>query len=280
MIFIKTWGDINIASSRLRAFYIAPFLNDQVSFEMPERFKYNDILIIQKVPDWQLSRKAQSEGARVIYDIDDNYFDKPEYCQTAEEANLVTVGAPYLTRYVPEAAFVDDCIDWDGKTLKTEHNPEGKLIGWTGYGNNTRYLNDIYDTLTEQGYKFRLITSPDYKDYFKGEAEFKQWSLETVDKDLAECDLCVYHLPQGEFEQAKGMNKLLKAWAIGLPTYVSPMPEYERAMYEAYVGGFVKTDWTNLKLDLSAIEKCRNYAIGRYHPARIAYKWQRILNFL
>jgi hypothetical protein len=101
-----------------------------------------------------------------------------------------------------------------------------------------------------------------------------------VDKYLAECDLGIYYLPDREFEQCKGMHKLLKNWAIGIPTYTSPMPDYVKAMEEAGVGEkyLVKNieDWKDIKF-VPFDEKCREYAM-QFEASKVAKQWQSILS--
>jgi len=280
MIYYYTWGDEKVASSRLRVYNILPFLNREYSFKLPVEYQKGDILFIQKRVNINEMFKAQIQGAKVIYDIDDDYFADGGVKTMVEKADCVVVGSPYLKdRYCQRAIFVDDSLDWDG-TIKKDYADEPKIIGWTGYGNNAEYLKDVYDTLVGKGYVFRLITTPNYKKYLTDEAvQSRKWSRETVDKDLAECDLSIYYLPKTSFTEAKGMNKLLKNWAIGLPTFVSPIPEYKRAMLEAGVDDrYLITDWDNFKF-APFEEKLRDYALT-YSAENVAKKWLQIINSL
>lgn len=265
MIYVIPWGDINIASSRLRVYNIQPFLDSIIG--IPEKYSSNDILIIQKTPQIEELRKAKRQGAKVVYDIDDYYWKRPEFKVMIDEADIVTVDSEYKAKLL-KAVCIPDSLDWNG----TEANPEKNIIGWTGYGNNSVYLNDI--TLPNK-YTLRLITSPDWMQHYKGKAQSRPWSLEMVDKYLAECEFTIYPLPEGEFEQSKGMHKLLKSWAIGIPCYTSPMPDYVKAMKEAGVNYIVK-DWSKLK-NIGFDPKCKEYAM-KYKPEIIAKQWKKILN--
>lgn len=274
MIFFRPIQDRNTASSRLRVWNIQPFIPDS-QIAIANKFTQDDTVVIQKIPDIELLKKAKAEGARVIYDIDDKY-DTPEYMAMIEGADVVTVDTEEKKKWIPQAVVIPDSLDWDG----TQKEKGEQVIGWTGYGNNSQYLNDILPYLP---FPIRLIATSDWPQYIhKDRAENVQsrpWSLEMVDKYLAECDLGIYYLPDREFEQCKGMHKLLKNWAIGIPTYTSPMPDYVKAMKEAGVGEkyLVKNieDWKDIKI-VPFDEKCRDYAM-QFTAEEIAKQWLKIL---
>lgn len=284
-IFFLPIGDQRTASSRLRVFQIVPHLeNAQVG--IPDHYEPGDTLVIQKTPQIEELRRAKKQGARVIYDIDDYYWDNPQFMKLIDESDLVTVDTQkkkemLLKKWNPgkEIVVIPDSLDWDG-TKKIEYG-KGNVMGWTGYGNNSQYINLVIPKLDK--FQIRLITTVDWLNYIVGNplhVNSRPWSIEMVDKYLAECDLGFYYLPDGEFEQCKGMHKLLKNWAIGLPTYTSPMPDYVRAMKEAGVGEkyIVKSleDWGKIKVDNSDVEKCRKYAL-KFNPEEIAKQWKNVL---
>jgi hypothetical protein len=278
MIYAIPIGDRNTASSRLRVFQIQPFIKDYI-IGYPEEYKKGDILIIQKVSALEELEKAKREGAKVIYDIDDYYWDRPEYLKMVQKADLVTCDTEkkaHLLKYDNDnVKVIPDSLDWDG-TYKEKYEHKN-IIGWTGYGNNTHYLNDIE---IPKPFTLRLITTPDWPQYYKdNQAQSRPWSLDKVDKYLAECDLGIYYLPTKKFEEVKGMHKLLKNWAIGLPTYTSPMPDYVKAMDEAGVGHkYLIHHWDTLK-DVPFDERCQDYAF-KYKPEVIAQVWKSTIEEL
>lgn len=280
MIYALPIGDRNTASSRLRVWNIAPHI-ENCKIGVPEKYKKGDTLIIQKIAAIQELEKAQKQGARVVYDIDDYYWDNPRFMQMLDQADLITCDTEKKKEYLKEKwtdnkiVVIPDSLDWDG--TKKETYGKGKIIGWTGYGNNAKYLNDI-DIPKEL--TLRLITTTDWIHYYKDiHAQSRPWSLEMVDRYLAECDLGIYYLPKGKFEECKGMHKLLKNWAIGLTTFTSPMPDYVKAMEEAGAGDkYLITDWSTLKdKDLTFDEKLRDYAL-KYRSENIAKLWKKILD--
>jgi len=277
MIYYLPIGDKNTASSRLRVFNIQPYIeNSQIG--IPVEYTDKDILIIQKIAALSELEKAKKQGARVIYDIDDMYWDNPRFMQMIDKADIITVDTEKKKEYLREKwtdsiiEVIPDSLDWNGKT-KQEYNKKN-IIGWTGYGNNSQYLNDI-DIPNE--FTLRLITDTSWLKYYKDiTAQSRPWSIAMVDEYLSECDLGIYYLPERRFELCKGMHKLLKNWAIGLPTITSRTPDYVKAMNEAGVGDkYLIDDWSTLKY-ISFDEKCREYAM-QYKAEEIAKLWRKIL---
>jgi hypothetical protein len=279
-IFFRPIGNLNTASSRLRVWNIQPFIEKSV-VGIADEYRKGDTLVIQKVPDINELRKAKSQGAKVIYDIDDCYWKEnhvfenwKDYLQMIKECDLLTVDTnekKEMLKNIKEAVVIPDSLDWDGITRETEL--KNGIACWTSYGNNAGYLDGI-----KIPYKLKLITTPDYKNYFSGNCEFIEWDLETVDKNIRESELMVIRLPDNDFANCKGMHKLIKSWANGVPCYTSPMPDYVRAMKEAGVGEKYlvknKEDWKNIKV-VDFDERCRKYAL-KYEAKEIAKQWKKL----
>lgn len=274
MIYFLPLGDHLVASSRLRVHLVAPHLNATVG--VPERYEPGDTLIIQKVhaPDELL--KAKSQGAKVIFDIDDYYWYRRAYEWMVEQADLVTVDTDSkkeeILKIRKDCVVIPDCLDWDG-TRKTE--TKWGTIGWTGHGNNAEYLNAVGKEVLKT-YHWRLVTSDDVGKFVNFPFTFRKWSLETVDKDLADCEFTAYYMPDEIVGNLKGMHKVLKSWAIGLPCYTSRVPDYVKAMEEAGVGEkYLVDDWSKLE-NKGFDEKCREYALT-FKPEVIAQIWQKTI---
>jgi hypothetical protein len=287
MIFFRPIGDQKTASSRLRVWNIQPFIKDSV-VGIADEYRKGDTLIIQKAPDIDELRKAKSQGAKVIYDIDDYYWKEnhvfenhQDFIDMIKECDILTTDTEEkkeMLKDIKEAVVIPDSLDWDGTEKK---GGQKGIIGWTGYGNNSHYLNPILDKIPEE-FKLRLITDTTWLQYIKAPAynvQSRPWSLETVDKYLAECEMGIYYLPEGEFEQCKGMHKLLKNWAIGLPTYTSRMPDYVKAMKEAGLSDkFLIDDWSKLTNNATNVdvEMAREYAL-KFKAEEIAKLWKKLL---
>lgn len=276
MVYFIPWGDQNTASSRLRVFKVAPLLGAKI---IPSgtaiEYTKDDILVIQKALAFKDMKKAKLAGAKVIYDIDDNYLDHQEFRFMVDQADLVTVGSSYFKQFIPNSLVIDDCLDWDGM-MKIDTTPK-KLVGWHGYG-NLGYLFGISDSLIKRGYSIRAIVQEKFIHHYK-QFDHYVWNLQTIDGLLVACDFTAFYLPDDAFSQAKGMNKLIKSWAIGLPCFVSPMPEYQRVMQEAEVDGFIVTDWDTHDLSQPWHPNMRDYAL-RFKPENVAKQWEKALEMV
>lgn len=272
-IYYLPWGDENMASSRLRVYLPGQFIKDSF-IGVPEKYEKGDVLIIQKTPDREAMRKAQNEGAKVLYDIDDHYWDKSEFRIMVSKADLITVDTEEKKKYLPGAIVIPDCLDWDG--VSREGKGIQNLIGWTGYGNAAHYLKDL--NLPKQ-YTLRLVTTADWVQDLpdpESKVQSRPWSLDMVDYYLSECEMMIIPLPKGDFENVKGMHKLLKAWANRIPCYTSRMPDYVKAMKEAGVGEkYLVDDWSKLK-NIGFDEKCFKYAM-KYKAELISQLWQNVI---
>jgi len=274
MIYYLPIGNENTASSRLRVWNIQPFIKDS-AIGLPENYRKGDLLIIQKTLNIDELRKAKTQGAKVIYDIDDRYYTDKRYMEMINSADLVTVDTDEKKKELIDSVVIPDSLDWDG-TIKEDYEDNG-ILGWTGFGNNSQYMNGLE---IPEDMNLRLVTSSDWGSYYTKEAQSRPWSLAMVDKYLAECDLGVHFLPKRRFEDVKGMHKLLKNWAIGLPTYTSAMPDYIKAMKEAGLGKkYLITEGSQIKPthNKSDINKARKYAL-KFKAERIAEQWKNVIN--
>ncbi len=300
-IFIIPWGDSNIASSRLRVWNVLPHLDAKIG--TPDTYKKGDVLIIQKALRHDELEKAQREGAKVIYDIDDNYMDKADFVQMSEDADMTTVGSSFFHRYYPEAPVIDDSLDWDGtmkegteicrdhdcfdnapfkkepSNISAHYHPSSKsnLVGWHGYGNYS-YINAIAPVFEQKGIRVRTIVGKEYINHY-GRYDALEWNLATIDKNLAECDFGVIYLPEDDFSQSKGMNKLIKGWAIGLPMFFSYSPEYDRVISESGIKGFMTRNWDTQDYTKPWVPEMREYAM-KFTPKKIAKQWMDAIKLL
>lgn len=273
MIYFLPWGDENTASSRLRVY--KPMQYMKASLKLPKQYKKGDVLIIQKALRPDEMTRAQAQGAKVIYDIDDNYMDQREFVQMCENADLVTVGSSFFHRYFPDAPVIDDSLDWDGVSKKKKG--KSNLVGWHGYGNHA-YINGVAGILEKKGYRIRTIVGKSYIQNYE-QFDAHEWDLKTIDKLLSECDFCAIYLELDDFSQAKGMNKLIKAWAIGIPAFVSYNPEYDRVFRESGISGFMVRNWDTHDFSKSWTSTMRQYAL-KFHPKKIAKQWEAAIKKL
>lgn len=274
MIYFLPWGDTSIASSRLRVHNVVPYMKN-AKIGVPDKYKKGDVLIIQKALRRDEMDRAHRAGVKVVYDIDDNYMDKADFVDMTENADLVTVGSSFFHRYYPEAPVIDDSLDWDG-TIKKDYT-KSNVVGWHGYGNYS-FINAIAPVFEQKGMIIRTIVGKEYMGHY-GRYDVREWNLKTIDKDLAECDFGVIYLDLDDFSQAKGMNKLIKGWAIGLPMFFSYTPEYDRVVQESGIRGYMTRNWDTQDYTKPWKPEMRDYAL-KFHPKKIAKQWEAAIKLL
>ncbi len=200
-------------------------------------------------------------------------------------------------RYVSHCYFIPDAIDPDNYPARKEYSPKDKFtIGWVGMGSNLHFLLPLNKTLhhlqKKYGMGITLITSPDYKDLshsavkqFAFHYEFVEWSLDSVARNLASCDIGIAPLPHDSY---KSSNKVVTYWAVGLPVVASPTYEYSRVIVHGENGLIAKRkkDWEcfleRLLLDgelrrdlgLAGLETSSKY----YGIDKVSEQWAQVLS--
>jgi len=79
--------------------------------------------------------------------------------------------------------------------------------------------------------------------------EYKVWNINTIEKDVLDCDVAVIPYPdkslRADYIHRKSSNRLVLFMSYGLPTIVSPTEEYKKLINQGE-NGFVarsKSDW-------------------------------------
>jgi hypothetical protein len=216
---------------------------------------------VQKVPTALcLMAQAKREGARVVYDLDDDYIDRVQALLSC--ADVVTVGSRELQSRIPGSVLVDDALDWDGTIAKPTRGMD--TVGWLGGVDNLPTLDLVRGALAKRGKRLVTICAP-------------AWTLADQDRRLAACGAAIIPQFSTPYGTAKGAGRLLKAWALGLPVVCSPIPAYVDAVCEA--GADSRTliydwagDWVFPAPDVAG----RIYALT-FTAQRLAEQWRAVL---
>ncbi len=223
-------GGRDKGSSRLRVWKIADMLHAQghsVLFNPTDsQTECCDVAVVQKRRDlghrMQMWRRA---GVKVIWDIDD-------YHQYTPPADVITIGSEQLRKLYPDGHFIPDALDIDeGAPIKRWHF-NMKVVCWYGLPENLYHARPLYEACLKTGLNLTVITGPGPRLF--DQAQYIPWSLDTVDHFITTCDLvgCPYVF-DGEWPRewvtAKGENRLLKAWALGMPVIGTPIQAYKDA---------------------------------------------------
>jgi SAM-dependent methyltransferase len=275
------FGDREQASSRLRAWMLADqlqALGHQVTVNGPLEV---EIQVFQKRRDAKRLSKAKSNGARIVFDFDDNYLlddvgAKDDVLAFMNQADVVTVGSRDLLerarRYHENVVLFENPLDvLPGSGQKTDYRWNEK-IGWFGAPENQGILHTL-------GLRERVTTVTADGDI--------PWSLETVDEVLKQFDLVLLPVEADAWTLAKNANRLLKCVALGVPFLASQTPEHSLVVDELGLPDWLLVeaggDWPGRIAEVSQrhaelpalFEAARARAFARYGIAPVAARWLR-----
>ena len=289
-------GDRTVASSRLRVWKIADELKrrghevcfPQDSFVLDEY----DLVVVQKRMDLasQMNRfKGHNWPDRwkgkipVIFDIDDLNGNIPDCDQLT--VGSVKLQEAYGGEYIPDALDIEDSF-----VKKITHNEKLTRVCWFGLACNLYHAEHVKNACQELGLQFVVITDIDGKhDYPKWPGvEYRKWSLETVDSDIVGCDLvvCPYVFNNTKWSnkwvEAKGENRILKAWGLGMPVAGTPIRSY--IQHCLYCNATTPAEWKFL-LDVLRWQSLRRDNANNglpiamnHHASQIADRWLSVFN--
>ena len=229
-------GTQETASSRLRVYKIADELRIlghgvDVKISSADRVLDYDLVVVQKRMDLLNHMVDWIKEVPIIFDIDDP-IEPPE--AGLPKHNLMTVGSRVLAGMYSGTYYIPDCLDIDDLTNpKIKHSKTLSKICWFGLGCNLYNAEPVYKACEELGLILVVITDTKGKnDYPRWEkAEYINWELGSVDTIIKHCDLVVCpYVTTGHWKAdwigAKGENRILKAWGLGMPVAGTPIPSY------------------------------------------------------
>lgn len=256
VLFI-TPGPIKWASSRLRAHWIAEGLEDAsvLQYEyiiqgIEPTYRYDTVVFV-KVADTKIVNLFREEGSCVIWDICDpvHWFAPDEARQMADSVDHITVSntslmGDFVEWWKPwnseEPALnvhcIPDRIKLSHYPIQAKHKPTNHIrFIWFGAGQNRFTLMGALanlDRLKANGVDFSL-TIYDDQPQNQWKASFPvyhaDWELDQENEVLASHDIALIPPYPGAWGRVKSNNKILTAWACGLPVTDG---EYFLPMYE------------------------------------------------
>lgn len=233
-----TAGSRDFASSRLRAYLpgdeIAKY-GHTVTFnggiETPA-----DIFVFQKrfnERDQALMRQCHARGIKVVLDVDDMMNDIP-----FSLADVLTTDTKYKQEFWPNAVVVPDVCDIEsGAIRKSVHTENLTKVVWVGNAENAYHLRDCASACHFLRIELTVITDLNNRAYsnfaYTDGVQGVAWDVKTVDAEMIKADVAVFPLVfdgpyahRREWIESKSENKIVKAWALGLPVIGTPIPSY------------------------------------------------------
>jgi hypothetical protein len=225
------WG-----SSRMRAYWPARYMpgTDVIEYQRLENITERyDAVIFQKVFDLRLAADLRANGIRVWWDVcDPGWWWQPDIHREIIELTDGIVAS--------NVNLANDLAYWSGRKVYTipdrmylshfvqrkEHTKtETVRMIWYGVSVNRISLFAAFanlERLVANGHKIELTICDDRPDVpFIQEAAFKvnhdQWTLTHEVERLLEHDIALLPPYPGAWGKVKSNNKMLTAWAAGLP---------------------------------------------------------------
>ena len=231
-------GPIQFASARMRAHWIAPYMEDGVVTEWEKAVKesqipYTDAYIFQKNADPQVMRNLVADGHQVWWDVcDPAWWWSPGYCQ--EIADIVTgavasneaLAADYTATLGKECHVIPDRLEPLHFNKRREHQDTKpvKLIWYGLYVNRMAIYAALanLERLTANGYDIQLtimddqpgIALPGPNGSFP--IAYVRWQLDREVDIIASHDIALLPPYPGPWGKVKSDNKMLTALACGL----------------------------------------------------------------
>ena len=301
-IYFLPAGDENTASSRLRVFSLSSTLKkleinvqifradyDYISNINPEIFTVNqvNVLVVQKrVTPKILSfvDYAQSNGAFIIYDIDDFgsalwSWTPPHLCfEMISQANLITTDTIERAEWLIQSQkhlnvqVLPNSIDYfPTKPVQLEPIERSPLrVLWFGtpsnlqifakYAEAFRSLPDIQIVICGGSGKLIHSLCPELN------LEVIPWRLENFIQVLQSCDLsCLMH-DGSVYDRQKSNHKMITSITWGVPAIVTDTPEYARVARDTGVDDAVFSNEQEL---LNAIQRYRSVTARKAYIQKV-----------
>lgn len=246
-----TAGSRDFASSRLRAYLPGDALRlrgHDVTYNEP--IDGCDIVVFQKRfngRDQVLMHECRDRGIKVVLDVDDMMNDIPFHL-----CDVLTTDTQYKADRWPNAIVVPDVLDIrPDAPRKSVHTESFKRAVWVGNAENTYHLRDCAAACARLRIDLAVITDLNNRAYIRYDGvSGVAWSVETIDAEMVKYDVAVFPLVfdgpyahRRDWIESKSENKVVKAWALGLPVIATPIPSYQSVNLRYSAGTF--EGWMN-----------------------------------
>ena len=237
-LFITT-GDMRFASSRIRAYWPARYMDAEVKTISqlhdiggidPEKYS---AIVWQKTGDLASMKMLKDAGVLQYLDICDPvyWFQPSEFSKMLETIDgvvcctqLLADDMKHSTGY--QATVIPDRVELEHYKIKREHmgSTPVRLI-WYGLWANRAGLHGAFATLERlacNGYEIELTICDDRPDVTapvtdKYPVYFTRWDLHKENMIISAHDIALVPPYPGPWGVLKSNNKTLTAWACGLP---------------------------------------------------------------
>jgi len=214
----------NIGSTRIRCEWPVKYWDDAEIYHIGRKY---DALIYQKC--YWVEHAKQFEGIKIL-DLCDADWLSWGYAivEMIENVDAITCSSRAIAEFIVNVTdkpvwVIPDRLDLDAIIPKKEHEGELKKVVWFGYQHNQEQIGPAIPALIKRDLELIVISEKPYivPSYGKKlEITNLPWSNEHWQKDIQKGDaiLCPNN-KKGRFYY-KSDNKVIQAWALGMPVAV------------------------------------------------------------
>ena len=181
-------------------------------------------------------------------------------------------------------SIIPDSIEVPFNIFKRDYSSSRRIkVVWVGHQGYQEYITSLVRSLKsrdfiDQNFDFTLISKGDFAD--------RQWTEETIFRDVLECDIAFIPLPEGEWFNTKSSNRLAMMMALGMPILASRIPSYLEIAQDRKNVLFVNDEESMVEALLSmqdlrlraSLGKCARSDLGDlFSIERIGPQWARAI---
>jgi len=262
------YGDRDLASSRLRCFYIHDELLHRGYQSHIGFLAKSDIAIVQKRIDsraFLFAIKAKLCRQLLVFDIDDLFpLEDRKWCRrTRAMINLADVT---ITATAEQAAYLraiatkrtslrlkvlPNAIDYgleDTVYSTSRGQVDRPTICWFGNSVNLGSIYDEFHYLHDhmENVHFVVVSEREAQLPELPFADPVKWNRESFVNIMQGCDICVLSHFGSVITQAKSANKMISSIMCGVPVVASRTPDYTRVAEQCGISDFLFDDLASL----------------------------------
>ena len=218
-----------------------------------------------------------------IFDITDNYFQKPErgyYIKMCRNADFVTCPTWHMAHEIfkstrIKAYMIPDTYDDDIFKYSKPEYKDTQSVCWFGLNTNLYTLNKLALPCD-----IEIVSNVESR--VEGFAKYTMWDTKTINKILKKHDIVVLPYTSERHQNTKSPNRIMNALyagkivitnsyilakTYGLENFVVVTPE---------IGEGVSSVWDNPAAAIERTELGQKYIMGKYSPKAVAKEWKEL----
>ncbi len=216
----------SVGSSRIRARWLLPYWKEAEEYQIGKSYY---ILIYQKVY-WE-EMMENFKGIQIMDLCDPDWLEGRDVFKYIDMADVVVTSTQALAEYIKKlrpnkkVVCIPDRVDIGKHQSKRHHSGVAKKAVWFGYSGNAKYLERTFDHLIERGLELTIISDKPYEASLAHQTlrlKNIKYEYPKVHEDIIENDMVIMPEPSDERGKYKSNNKIITAWALGMPVAQTP----------------------------------------------------------